>query len=407
MKYRFPVIKHADEVRAAIAGKDEFIEVDKGDHVIFNYLVNFENTFPPVWEKWIAPLDGEIMIMNREAAILRECRGFIFDKNTGKPVARRYHKFFNKGEKEETRDENIDWTQPHILLEKLDGSFITPYFINGKMKIGTKMGETNVAENARKFVEANKNYQEFINFWQTSGTTLIFEWCSWKNQIVVFYPDDRLVLTGMRNTTTGEYIPYEAMIDYASEYKIDYVKEVPISKLDELEYLKDEEGYIIRFDDGHMVKVKCSWYLQLHRMLDSVKQEKDVIQLILDDRLDDAKSLFPEKLAKKLDEFGSAITRNIKEYSDNLASETAKQILKAEGNRKDFALAVKDLSESGIRFKYFQELILNPKKYVGNIYATEEFFLAKVRELVYNSCNTSTKVEGIRHIIKEVWTNND
>ena len=48
MFYKFPVIKNIEQARKAIAGREEFIEADKGDYIVFNYLVNFEDTFPPV-----------------------------------------------------------------------------------------------------------------------------------------------------------------------------------------------------------------------------------------------------------------------------------------------------------------------------------------------------------------------
>ena len=40
---------------------------------------------------------------------------------TGKVVARRFHKFFNVGELEETKAEKIDLSRPYVVLTKYDG----------------------------------------------------------------------------------------------------------------------------------------------------------------------------------------------------------------------------------------------------------------------------------------------
>lgn len=169
--YKFPIITDIEQVRSAIANKEEFYEADKGDHIIFNYTVNFDKTFPEV--------------ETEEDAILRECRGIIFDKATGKIIRRPWHKFFNINEKVETRAINLDWSKPYRVFEKLDGSMIAPYKIGDKVLIGTKMGETEVAKNAENFILGNSSYQDFINYCLERNITPIFEWCSRKNRIVV------------------------------------------------------------------------------------------------------------------------------------------------------------------------------------------------------------------------------
>jgi hypothetical protein len=53
--------------------------------------------------------------------IAAECRGIVFSPE-GKILSRRYHKFFNLEEKGYLS--KIDFSQPHIILEKLDGSMV-------------------------------------------------------------------------------------------------------------------------------------------------------------------------------------------------------------------------------------------------------------------------------------------
>lgn len=94
-----------------------FVEKDRGDYVIFNYLLaGGEHFFP-------TPNTDDAQT-NREYTILRECRGLTFAKD-GKLLDRKYHKFFNINERKETKLHAIDFSQFHQVLEKLDGSMIT------------------------------------------------------------------------------------------------------------------------------------------------------------------------------------------------------------------------------------------------------------------------------------------
>lgn len=399
MKYEFPYIDNIEQVREAIKGRDEFIESDKGDHIIFNYLVNFADTFPPVLEKSSKMVAFAPDYYNETAAILRECRGFIFDKESGKPIARRYHKFFNLNEKPETGKHSIDWRQNWMLLEKLDGSMITPYYANGRLCIGTKMGETDVAANAKKFIEQNQNYLRMIEDCIQSHFTPIFEWCSRKNRIVIDYPEDRLVLTGLRNTYSGIYLPHKVLVDFGKLFSVEVVKVYPKELLDTVKDLEDGEGYVIRFEDGHMVKVKSEWYVHLHRLLDSVKNEKDIIPLILNDKLDDAKAFFPDDLAIKLDNYGFHMTKNIWQFVDSVVFST-RLLFASQYSDKEFAEAIKD---SPIKSLFFSiKKYVNKNGYSGKD-ALREIVFNIVKDNIIKSCSTKTKVEEIRHIIKVKW----
>lgn len=97
MFYEFPQLTNIQQVRDAIAWhrakadpkKLDFFEAVRGDLSIFNYQTAFEFSFAPLSEKGLT----EEEIGYRK--ILRECRGLIFNNQTGEIVARRYHKFFN------------------------------------------------------------------------------------------------------------------------------------------------------------------------------------------------------------------------------------------------------------------------------------------------------------------------
>jgi hypothetical protein len=118
MRYEFPEIRHLDDVRPAIEGRDEFIIAERPWGYVVNYMVNLIDTFPEVRTTGgSAKMRAE---QNRIKAIRRECRGILFYPD-GRIMARRLQKFFNVGERDETQAHLIDLTQPHVILEKLDG----------------------------------------------------------------------------------------------------------------------------------------------------------------------------------------------------------------------------------------------------------------------------------------------
>ena len=193
MRYQFPLIRELGDVLPAIEGRDEFIVVQKDGYQVVNYAVAFEDTFPA--------------IESVNDAIRRECRGLIFDLE-GKLIARRYHKFFNVNERDETQMSAIDWTRPHRILDKLDGSMISPIPVRDNLRWTTKMGITDVAMQAEVFVATQPKYVDFAKQCIKDGFTPVFEWCSRKSRIVLDYPEDQLILTALRKNDSGEYMRY-------------------------------------------------------------------------------------------------------------------------------------------------------------------------------------------------------
>jgi len=282
MNYQFPIILNISDVLPAIEGRDEFVVVEKdGGYTVINYIVAFDDSFP------------EVNTVND--AIRRECRGIIFDTETGNILHRRFHKFFNSGEKPETQLDKIDLTKPHKILKKLDGSMISPLAIGGKFRFGTKMGVTDVALPVETHVI---DHPEIISICQECfdhGMTPLFEWCSRQQKIVIDYPEDELVLLAVRDNVTGKYMLYDDMVVLANLHDVKYVEqyEGTVENMQQLvNSIREEtgvEGYIIRFDDGHMVKIKCDEYVSLHRAKDGIRFEKNVISIIVNEQLDDLK----------------------------------------------------------------------------------------------------------------------
>lgn len=295
MKYKFPEIRTINDVLPHIEGRDEFIVADKNDYTVINYAVSMIDTFD---------MDGP---EDLGGAIRRECRGLIFDKE-GKLISRPFHKFFNVNERPETQSNEIDISAPHTIMEKVDGSMIRPLVINGAVRLATKMGVTEVAEAAERYLATRKDAGEILNWLARCvkiGVTPIFEYIAPDNQIVLPYETADLVLLAIRVNETGLYLVdqngtpaglsrvpvYGSVNESLSDY---------IAKARERE---NREGDIIRFADGHMIKIKNDWYVRIHKTLDRVTFDRNIVALILNEEIDDAVGLLPNATKERIEKF--------------------------------------------------------------------------------------------------------
>jgi RNA ligase len=332
MNYDFPQIKTIDDVLPHISGREEFLVMEKEGYTVIKYAVAFEETF--LWDS-NDPVGS---------AIRRECRGMIFNQD-GELISRPYAKFFNIGEKEETQLNKVNLYESHIVLEKLDGSMIRPIPTSEGFNLATKAGVTEISQQAEVFISDKPHYAKFIHSMFDGKLTPIFEWVSRKNRIVVDYENDNLILTAIRNTEMGNYLPYFNMLDLAKHWNIPVVQAVDGLAVQNIElFVKQirewengEEGVVVRFDTGHMVKVKSADYVLRHKTKDAINQEKNVLQCLLNDSVDDLVPLLTPEDADRLKRFQRAFLAGL----DEVALEMAELFVK--GNKmypekKDFAV---------------------------------------------------------------------
>lgn len=345
MDYIFPIIKTIDDVLPHIAGRDEFVVAEKDGYTVVNYNVSMPDTFPPI------KVAGGTAKM-REARSLtnrmrRECRGLIFNPD-GKIMSRPFHKFFNVNERDETQSHKIDLLKTHTILEKMDGSMIRPLRVNGKLRLGTKMGITDVSILAEKWLHAKpKLLTEFMDILLQQNVTPIYEFVAPNNRIVIDYKDTDLVLLAMRHNITGEYLDISQFRD-VKDFMFTLVPAYGSITGEMSDYVdtarqrKNREGDVIIFDDGHMVKIKNDWYVQLHRTKDMIRFERNLVRLIVEENVDDVKGfMMPDDLIKvqqyEIDFW------NLFDASVLRTEELIKKTLSGyKGDKKAFALASKN-----------------------------------------------------------------
>jgi RNA ligase len=300
VQYEFPRIEFLSDVLPHIQGKDEFIVAERDYGIIVNYVVSMADTFDMEGPNDLA------------GAIRRECRGLIFYPD-GSIMSRPFHKFFNIGEREETLPHSVDIMQQHVVMEKLDGSMIRPVIANGQLRLGTKMGITEVSMNAEAWLAKQTSVlRDWLQEMVDSGITPLFEWVSRKNQIVLDYEEENLILTAARETITGKYLdiqslntPFDVVPVYGS---VEGNLNEYLSRAREKE---GREGDVIRFANGHMFKVKNDWYVRIHKVLDRVRFDRHIVELILTEKLDDALPLLPLGEVERINEFATAFSKSL------------------------------------------------------------------------------------------------
>jgi RNA ligase len=390
MFYQFPVITHIDDVLPHIEGWPEFRVMDKGFYTVVNYMVSNSETF--------SNIDNDLHGMS----IRRECRGLIFDSETGNLISRPYHKFFNVGERVETQIDKINLYQPHVILEKLDGSMIRPIPTADGFRLATKAGITDISEQAEEFIADKPQYAKFILECINQRLTPIFEWVSRKNRIVVDYPEDNLILTAIRKNDDGTYFKYGAMKKLAESLSIPVVKAIDGVSTQNIHLLvhqirewDDGEGVVLRFDDGHMDKIKADDYVLRHKSKDAISQEKNVIDLIVNDQVDDLIPLLTVDDVNRILQFQKAFWLSV----DDVASDITDQFQygnKKYPDKKDFAVKFVQGIGSSV-----------PPKLVPIMYKMRSGTGAKeaIIQAIQKSVSTQTKIDENRWLFGNLQWN--
>lgn len=201
-------------------------------------------------------------------------RGIVFEESTGRVVARGYDKFFNY---EELRDEagkrlpvkyQPNFAGEFMALDKLDGSCGICYFYNGEWRINTRGSfSSDQAIWGKQWFDANIKSDTMNRDW-----TYIFEIIYRENRIVVEYDYEGLVLTGIRNTQTGEELWYDVIQAEASRIGCRVTTQFIFTSLKEMLSAKqhltiNEEGYVVTYRNGYKFKLKGDAYCKLHRAM--------------------------------------------------------------------------------------------------------------------------------------------
>lgn len=287
----YPIINHINDLLPFIDGNKQFRVAEQPDGFkVVCYMVKDEDTFRGEHAFWY-----------------QECRGITFAPE-GHVASRTLHKFPNVGENAESQIDVIDWSRVVRVMDKRDGSMITPVLMpNGSIKCKTKKTFTsNEAIAATELLHRVDNGQaelEWVRKILESGLTPTFEWTSPRFPIVLLYEKDELTLLQVRDNVTGEYdmdmkwwatreelCPFPIVENLIEDFMVD--GKFDIQKMIDIALVKEGiEGWIVQLDDGQMYKVKTKWYCDLHHSV-TFTRYRDVARTVLEDKSDDLKAAF-------------------------------------------------------------------------------------------------------------------
>jgi RNA ligase len=337
---KFPTIRHLNDLLPYIQGNPQFrVASDENDFTVVCYMLQDEDTFR-----------GE------HPEMYRECRGITFDP-AGFIASRTLHKFQNVGENEETQPSMIPWDKIDRIMDKRDGSMITPvHMTDGSIKCKTKKTFTsNEAIAATEFLNKSAENVEWVISILKAGFTPTFEWTSPRFPIVLTYDKDELTLLQIRENSSGKYI---SNLGDGGRYTRDCpfpIVENLMNKFEDprelLELAKTEtgiEGWIIQAEDGQMWKIKTKWYCDLHHAV-TFTRWRDVARSVLDEQSDDLKAAFSMtgrdtsaivQVENQIHNQIAKVQLLVEEFAGNgkLLNQTAKDMALAHKGREHFGL---------------------------------------------------------------------
>lgn len=195
----------------------------------------------------------------------------------GELVSASFKKFFNWAEQPDLAYTPFSLTANGgcELIEKIDGSTLIVSKYKGNLIVRTRgTSDATKLDNGYEIEWLKAKYPEAFNISgeDTAPFTLLFEWVSPVNKIVLNYGEDPdLYLIGVINHEDYTLWPQNMVDDLAKDigvkrparYNFASIKEM----LEAVEELKGKEGLCVYCNRGQDIrKVKSAWYLALHRM---------------------------------------------------------------------------------------------------------------------------------------------
>lgn len=360
-------IETIDDVLPHIEGREEFVVAEREGYTAIDYRIQTEGTF--------------------DHPIRLECRGIKFAPD-GRILARPFHKFFNIGEKDFTQPELIDFSEPHVITEKLDGSMVHPAIVNDELRLMTRMGVTDVAQRAEGVMcEATAVNSAAL---LSDGFTPIFEYTCPTNRIVIKYHSPALTLLAVRHTVSGQYLSFEAVEEHAEILGVDAVQQ-PSHRwnscrefCDHVRAIQGMEGFVVRFADGRMMKAKGEDYVLKHKAKEQITLEKNALALIASGQADDIKALLTPEDLEGFEKYEQSVGSAILDTSHKVLSIVESG---AKLDQKTFAVEhVVDIDPA-----------LRPLAFA--VRGGKDAHTA-VKDMVLKNTSSRTKVENIRHILQ-------
>ena len=298
--------------------------------------------------------------------LVNEARGLIFDLETLKPVCHSFNKFYNYGEENAAE---IDWDSA-VVLDKLDGSLIRVWWdkrgeqwrVSTSGTIDAKDAELGDGENFYDLFMSVSGFDKTgFPDWD-KDLAYSFELLSLQNQVVIAYPESRIVHIGTRNMKTLEEVEMEIGIQKPKTYvfrdtrnAIEFAKNLPF----------DKEGYVLRDKNWARIKVKSPEYLRAHRLKSGITTNRNLIEIIRIGEQSELVSCLPQ-YKEKIDKFEGKIKKMVQYIEGVKVIWNWPKVMKDQ-SKKEFAEIVKCFKHTPFFFKMWNNPELKPEDWLWSL----------------------------------------
>lgn len=308
-----------------------------------------------------------------------DARGIVLD-GSGNVISRPYRKFFNYMElanREDLSDEikkMSAWedNERFAVFDKLDGSLAVISQYDGELLYSSSGNIEGVyPDKFKNWIESNlwdsqiEKLEEFTKIF-----TLVFEYISPIDRIVLNYEEEQMVLHGVINTQTGEEILHVNVLEeIANVIGVELAEYYDYMTLEELEEIKKHslgedkliEGFVILFNNGKRLKIKTQEYLDIHGKstigfgkIDSKAKVKIYIDMIENDEIDDFIALYQQRE----DEYTVKFLNDVYAIHRNFMA----MVAEAERVNKEEGFSKRDWAINNGSDGHFNKLVLNIDK---------------------------------------------
>lgn len=193
---------------------------------------------------------------------------------------------------------NLDLSKVDTVESKADGSLISSYMHEDRLLLKSKGSLTSdQATSAMMWLALpeNAHFRSNVYAWSRSGHTVNLEWCAPDNRIVIGYEHPHLKVLNVRSMVDGSYVRRDVLESAFGEHMIQRVdtKGIDVASFVQSvpDMLDDIEGFVARIGDLWF-KIKTNKYLSLHHTKDSINNPRRLYEVILNDGVDDLRSMF-------------------------------------------------------------------------------------------------------------------
>jgi hypothetical protein len=207
----------------------------------------------------------------------------------GKLVSASFKKFFNMSEKPglyPNPDKFEDW----VVTEKVDGSTLIVSKYKGQLIVRTRgtVDASKLELSGHEIADLIKKYPRVFDFGgvETADYSLLFEWVTPKNQIIIKYDESDIILIGGIYHESYSLMPQRHLNGLAENLGVRRPRVFKFNSLaemvDTVSKFSDMEGVCLYYnEDQNIVKIKGLFYLKLHKMKSQLGSLTRVLELYL------------------------------------------------------------------------------------------------------------------------------